>query len=258
MRIHESAHPVSDGHLALLGHRAQAAGQLADHLVLPGAQLVDVDLRLAEGDAVVGQRAAGLHHRPAACSSALDGMQPTLRQTPPSVAMALDQHDLLAQVGGAKRGGIAARARSPAPRPRMLARPRLAPGAGSENPAGAGCGRCRARGAGGRRRSGPVLAGFRAQQMISVPSDTLSPTLSFSSFTTPAAGEGISIVALSDSTVISDVSFSTASPGLTRTSMTSISLKSPMSGTLISTVRYAWPSRAATGGCPTAPTRDRR
>ena len=64
--------------------------------------------------------------------------------------------------------------------------------------------------------------------------DTLSPVLTRISFTVPAAGEGISIVALSDSSVMSDCSFATASPGFTRTSITSTSLKSPMSGTLTS------------------------
>src|SRR5947207_3058880 len=66
------------------------------------------------------------------------------------------------------------------------------------------------------------------------PWDTLSPVLTLISFTTPAAGDGISIVALSDSSVISDCSFVTLSPGLTRTSMTSTLLKSPMSGTFTS------------------------
>ena len=42
------------------------------------------------------------------------------------------------------------------------------------------------------------------------------------------------MVALSDSTVISEASLATVSPGLTRISMTSTSLKSPMSGTLTS------------------------
>ena len=58
--------------------------------------------------------------------------------------------------------------------------------------------------------------------------------LTLSSFTTPATGEGISMVALSDSTVISEASLATESPGLTRISMTSTSLKSPISGTLTS------------------------
>src|SRR6266581_3019026 len=64
-----------------------------------------------------------------------------------------------------------------------------------------------------------------------LPCETLSPVLTRNSFTTPAAGDGISIVALSDSTVINDCSGCTASPGLTSTSITSTFLKSPMSGT---------------------------
>src|SRR6185312_2786174 len=51
------------------------------------------------------------------------------------------------------------------------------------------------------------------RRRIGEPFDTLSPTLIFSSRTTPAAGDGISMVALSDSSVISDCSFATASPG---------------------------------------------
>src|SRR5882724_611937 len=78
----------------------------------------------------------------------------------------------------------------------------------------------------------PALSSMR----IVAPCETLSPVLTLSSLTTPAAGDGISIVALSDSSVISDCSLVTLSPGLTRTSMTSTLLKSPMSGTFTSTV----------------------
>ncbi len=67
------------------------------------------------------------------------------------------------------------------------------------------------------------------------PSLTLSPTLTFSSRTTPPADDGISIDALSLSIVISDCSAATVSPTLTSSSMTSTSLKSPMSGTATST-----------------------
>ena len=67
-----------------------------------------------------------------------------------------------------------------------------------------------------------------------MPCETLSPSLTFSSLTTPASGDGTSIVALSDSSVISESSFLTLSPGLTSTSMTGTSLKSPMSGTFTS------------------------
>src|SRR5690606_27433224 len=64
-----------------------------------------------------------------------------------------------------------------------------------------------------------------------LPSDTLSPTLTRSSFTRPAADDGISIDALSLSTVTRLCSRPTSSPSDTRTSMTSTSSKSPMSGT---------------------------
>src|SRR3984957_16543811 len=70
---------------------------------------------------------------------------------------------------------------------------------------------------------------------ISVPIDTLSPTLAATSATVPATGEGTSIVALSDSSEIRDTSALTTSPGLTSTSMTGTSLKSPISGTFTST-----------------------
>ena len=44
----------------------------------------------------------------AACSRALEGMQPTLRQTPPRIGRAVDQHHRLAQVGGPEGGAVAA------------------------------------------------------------------------------------------------------------------------------------------------------
>src|SRR5690606_6556600 len=65
------------------------------------------------------------------------------------------------------------------------------------------------------------------------PCDTLSPTLTLIDLTTPPAEAGISIEALSDSTVIKLCSGLIVSPSDTRTSMTSTSLKSPMSGTVI-------------------------
>src|SRR5215469_7399692 len=52
---------------------------------------------------------------------------------------------------------------------------------------------------------------------------------------TPAAVEGTSMVALSDSSVRSGASTSMRSPGFTSTSMTATSLKLPMSGTRTST-----------------------
>src|SRR5213078_1731942 len=71
---------------------------------------------------------------------------------------------------------------------------------------------------------------------MTLPSLTLSPTLSLTSLTTPAEGDGTSIVALSDSSVTSGSSALTVSPVFTNASMTGTSLKSPMSGTLTSCV----------------------
>src|SRR5208282_1158755 len=78
---------------------------------------------------------------------------------------------------------------------------------------------------------------------IGLPSLTLSPILTLSSLTTPAAGAGTSMVALSDSSVTSESSAFTVSPGLTKTSMTGTSLKSPISGTLTSIVLIAAPKK---------------
>ena len=69
---------------------------------------------------------------------------------------------------------------------------------------------------------------------IGEPCDTLSPTFTLTDCTVPAPGDGISIVALSDSRVMSDCSLATVSPGFTRISITSTLLKSPMSGTFTS------------------------
>ena len=69
---------------------------------------------------------------------------------------------------------------------------------------------------------------------MSEPFSTRSPTPTRSSRTVPAAGEGMSMVALSDSTVISGSSSLTTSPGATWISMTGTSVKSPRSGTLTS------------------------
>ena len=114
--------------------------------------------------------------------------------------------------------------------------PRRAPGPRAFCGAGAG-----GAAAAARRRPSPwpfplVTAGaaLPSSNASSVPALTLSPTLTFSSAITPATGAGTSIVALSLSRTSSESSFFTASPGLTSSSMTGMSLKSPMSGTFTS------------------------
>src|SRR5262245_15342229 len=123
-----------------------------------------------------------------------------------------------------------------------------APPAAVAAPAGAvtagaagGAGGAFAAGAGGAFAAGAAGAFASAASSIRIgePSDTLSPILTIRLFTLPADGDGISIVALSDSSVISDCSGATSSPGFTRISMTSTLLKSPMSGTFTSTMRHS-------------------
>ena len=69
---------------------------------------------------------------------------------------------------------------------------------------------------------------------MGVPSETLSPTFTRNFSTTPAWGLGMSMAALSDSTVRRGAFLATVSPGFTRMSMTATSLKPPMSGIWIS------------------------
>ena len=83
-----------------------------------------------------------------------------------------------------------------------------------------------------RRGASPAAASINA---TTEPCDTLSPSLTLSSLITPPCDAGISIEALSLSTVIRLCSGLMVSPGLTKTSMTAMSLKSPMSGTRSST-----------------------
>ena len=67
-------------------------------------------------------------------------------------------------------------------------------------------------------------AAAASMMATTVPSATSSPSLTFSSLTTPATEDGTSMVALSDSSVISPWSFLTVSPGCTSTSMTGMPL----------------------------------
>ena len=95
--------------------------------------------------------------------------------------------------------------------------------------AGAACAEAAGAAAGSLAASAPSKIANKSPMLI------LSPNLTFSSFNTPACEEGISIEALSDSTVIKDCSTLMVSPDFTNTSITATSLKSPISGTFTST-----------------------
>jgi hypothetical protein len=113
-----------------------------------------------------------------------------------------------------------------------LARGAATTGAGAATEATTTCtGGAAAAGALAGKATSPLASTINTTE----PCLTLSPNFTRSSFTTPAVEEGISIDALSDSTVIKDCSAFTVSPTLTNSSMTATSSKSPMSGTLTST-----------------------
>ena len=114
-----------------------------------------------------------------------------------------------------------------------------AAGAGAVGAAGATIGAAAAAGA------LPSSRASRSPMLIT------SPSLTLRSLSTPAADDGISIEALSDSTVTRDCSTLMVSPTLTSTSMTETSLKSPMSGTRTSRA-VAGPAAAAAGITDTA------
>ncbi|MDH6594855.1 hypothetical protein M2165_004744 [Variovorax sp. TBS-050B] len=118
--------------------------------------------------------------------------------------------------------------------------------------AGAGAGAAAAgAGAGAGAGAAAPAAASASSTSTTEPSFTLLPTWTLISFTTPAPDDGISIDALSDSTVMSDCSALTVSPTFTSTSITATSSKSPMSGTLTSTAAMLCVSRpeGVRGGC---------
>ena len=108
--------------------------------------------------------------------------------------------------------------------------------AGAASAAGASAGAAGAAAAGAAAGAGVAASPATSSMSTSEPFFTLSPKPTLSSLTTPAWLDGISIEALSDSTVIRLCSALTLSPGLTSSSMTATSSKSPMSGTVTSMI----------------------
>src|SRR3546814_7975912 len=94
-------------HLALLGHAGQALGQLADDLLLEGAQLVERELRLSEVDAVVAGVLRLVDHR-RRVQQRLGGNAADVEADATELRMTLHQHGVEAEVSRAERGGVAA------------------------------------------------------------------------------------------------------------------------------------------------------
>ena len=86
MRIEEATAALHDGDLARLGHAGEAAGQFGDDLVLMAAQQLERIFGFSYAMPWAPSVAASSMIA-ATWSSALEGMQPTLRQTPPRVGL---------------------------------------------------------------------------------------------------------------------------------------------------------------------------
>ena len=238
--IRTSQRPVTTRTLRCLDMPARPLVSWPTTFVLVAAQLVERDLRLAEVDAEIRRMRGFVDHR--------RRMQQRLRRNAADVeadaaerGIAFDQHRIQAQIGGAERGGIAAgtgaehddagiRCRPCGRwRPRLaaqvacgLGRRRRDTAASATRPASLAAGGAAAAGAAAAARLG-VRGGFRFRGSRPPPSDSVSPTLTFNSFTTPAAVDGTSIVALSDSSVTRPWSLATVSPTATSTSITGTS-----------------------------------
>src|SRR5690606_3946238 len=104
----ETTGALDDAHLTLLRHRREPAGQLADHPVLPSAQPVGIEARLAELDTV-------LAHLPGFLDDA-GRVQQRLRRNAADVQadaaerrVALDQRHVQTEIGRAERRRVTAR-----------------------------------------------------------------------------------------------------------------------------------------------------
>ena len=112
MRTEEAPGAAHHGHLALLREGRQPTGQLARR-PCSSSRAACRDrpaARRTTTPCAPIDRASSMTL--AACSRALDGMQPTLRQTPPEDRPALDQRHREAEVRGAEGGRVAARTRA--------------------------------------------------------------------------------------------------------------------------------------------------
>ena len=74
---------MEEGDLVLLEQEQDAVVVLFDDLVLARQHPADIDVQPLDVDAVVGEMVAGLVEVLDDCSSAFEGMQPTLVQVPP-------------------------------------------------------------------------------------------------------------------------------------------------------------------------------
>jgi hypothetical protein len=110
MRPEKSAGALHHRHLARPGHAGKAAGELSNDLALPRAERLEIDFRIAERDAVLGQVLRLVHHR-SHVQQRFGRYAADVEAHSPERRVAFDEDGVHSEVGGAKRGRIAARAR---------------------------------------------------------------------------------------------------------------------------------------------------
>ncbi len=93
--------------LATLGEALEPTRQLADDLLLPLAQAIEVDFGLAEADPERG-RLLGFRDHAGGVQQRLRGDAADVQADAAEHVEALDEHDLEAEVGGAEGGRVAA------------------------------------------------------------------------------------------------------------------------------------------------------
>ena len=103
----EPAGAGGDGDLALLGQAGEAAGEAGDDGVLPGPEPVEVDGRVAEGEAVSGHLLR-LADDPGGVEEGLGGDAADVEADAAERGPALDQGGGPAEVGGPEGGRVAA------------------------------------------------------------------------------------------------------------------------------------------------------
>lgn len=107
MWIEEGADAGHDLDLASLCHSGKAAGQLLDDAILEPTQLVEIELRRTEGDAMVGEMLDLVDHG-CRVQQRLARDAADIEADAAERVVALDQHGLHAEVGGTEGGGVAA------------------------------------------------------------------------------------------------------------------------------------------------------
>ncbi len=111
LRRLELPHALDDRDLPLLGEAREALRQPAHDRRFPRAELVHVELRLAEVDAEVAHLLR-LGDDPGGVEERLRRDAANVQADPAQRRVALDEHCLLPEVGSTERGGVAARSRT--------------------------------------------------------------------------------------------------------------------------------------------------